>query len=217
MRPEPAQEGEFVYTLEGLPLNLTYYFRAFVQSEGRTVYGEIEQFIIGVFFGPDLAVRSNDRAQIQGSVWGLQFSRTAVIAHGHVYSSTQPLPKVENSDTTNLSARNTDGLFFSDLANLEFNTPYFYRSYLQTEDTTYYNEVDTLWIGDGWRRLDNLPENLGIWGAIGTGLDTKGYVGFGCTSPICNIPGLSTALWAFDSQEEENNQWMELNQVAESF
>lgn len=180
----PNGDGEFRDTFESVKPGEPLYVRAFAQDGARTVLAsQTQAFSLGemVAMTNTELVKVNNRITAEGRLVGWENVTARAGKHGHVYSSTNPDPKLGLAGcffTINDTSASADYTFDSVLDSLDFNTCYYIRCYAMTESDTFYSKaVKTKCVEDGWVAQSDLP------GLHADGLaavwDNRAYLGFG--------------------------------------
>lgn len=125
-----------------------YYAKCFVvDNQSNVFYSNVISFTtapaqIPVVITGDTSNVTTSTAIIQGQITDLGTANN-IISYGHVWSKTNTLPEVGNSDTTNLGSKNTTGSFFSSITNLSPNSLYYIRAYAISSEGIGYGLVKT--------------------------------------------------------------------------
>lgn len=176
----------FETTQDGLALDSVYYFKAYTQDGGRQVFSEnteVFSFTVVLQVNANSTEIFNDQAAVEGVITGLNRLRVSIDDYGHVISSTNQSPTVQNGDTTSFGARNFDGAFFSNWDSLEFNTTYYYRAYIETAGKYYYSNTAVFTVRDGWREIGKFQNPFAK--GIASVVDNKAYAGLACQQTEC--------------------------------
>ncbi len=212
---EPNPDGSFSQKLTSLDLQAIYYMKAFAvfdddRVEGqRTVYSEMAMpFSFDIFLETnDDIVVINDRAEVTGSITGLQTLGTSAQQHGFLYSDNPNALLILNEGISSVLMQgiiNDDSSFTYSIENLQFNTTYRVRTWAQTANDIYYSDqIRTFQIQDGWKQLDADPFQL-VRG-FGAVLEGNAYY-LGCSDvglEGCDQVGVNQMLYQFNP--EANN------------
>lgn len=83
---------------------------------------------------------TQETAEINGTFKNIAPSTYPITEHGHVWSKSQQLPTLENSDgNTQLGDRSSKGQFQSKLSNLDSGTKYYVRTYVSSNEKVGYH------------------------------------------------------------------------------
>jgi N-acetylneuraminic acid mutarotase len=192
--------GEFEGVFTDLRPEQTVHFRAFARVGDRTIYGAVRSYRLGEVVRVGVTEVFNDSASIAGTLAGVRVSADTVLEHGHVYSTTNPLPELGRSDctATNLGSKDADYDFKSPARNLNLNTTYYVRAYAKGRNKTFYSPAATFRVRDGWKRIPDLFPFQQAVTAVGGG---RAYVGFGCdANTACNANSLPDDWWSFSPE-----------------
>lgn len=191
-----SEIGQFSYTFLLPDADQTYYFRAFAQSGPRIIYGE------SVIFSPGLTLLvsdtdvENNQVAAELTLFGLESLNSGVDQSGITYAPVGTLPTVETSDTALAGPQRQDGSVQLILRNLDFNTSYVLRPFVQTPKATYYGRPDTLRITDGWLRVTDSP--LSLKGGIALKAANFAAIGAGCPNFACvSFSEYNPLVWQF--------------------
>lgn len=130
--------GVFESELKNLKMETIYFVRAYLQTENKTIYGEVLNFqTLRDVNLPSITTTainniSNTKAQAEGNL--LQKGNYNIIAYGHCWA-TASNPTIQNAKS-DLGSNPNIGNFLSELDMLTPNTSYFIRTYIQFENTT---------------------------------------------------------------------------------
>lgn len=136
----------FNSSLTGLTTGTTYYVRAYAINNGGTSYGAVITFTPSSANNPPVVYIANvynifvNNATSDGTITDIGSS--AVTQYGHVYSSTNNLPTV-NDNKTQLGTSNFAPpiSFTSNLSGLAGNTTYYIRAYATNSAGTAYSSA----------------------------------------------------------------------------
>ncbi|MEM0992032.1 MAG: hypothetical protein AAGI49_03305 [Bacteroidota bacterium] len=198
---------EFSISTDFIKAGTPYFYRAFARSAGRSVLGEVRMFVagqqVGVGMNTDNITVVNNEASLGGFVAGLlrNYGRSA-INHGHVYAKTDenndPTKGASDVISTEMGEIAGDRFFTSKATDLDFNTNYIVKAYVQTdEENIFYSEAFEFKIRDGWRLHSSLDLEDGIQNAIAFTRGLKAYLGIGCPN-VCDEELAVLDLFEFD-------------------
>lgn len=142
--------GKYQSTLKDLDFGKTYFIRAYATNEMGTSYGEqIEVSTLSGLAEVQMdSIMFNAANTITCYAQVLSDCDVPVTARGFCYSTTPGRPTLEDATVT--TAGKGLGLFQSTLADLEFNTTYYIRSYATNAAGTVYGIWDaSITTGDG--------------------------------------------------------------------
>ncbi len=199
----PAGNGPFQVALPARQGGVVY-FRAYAFQGERQLYAQaIQSFSLGAIV--ELAGKAeidNNSARVPGILAGLEKYGVKVQSHGHVYSAGNKLPAIGSvgCDTVDLGPGNDDGLFFSLIDSLAFNTTYYMRAFVIADGKPFYSSMaDSFRIDDGWEQIGYFPTAYKAALALADTKRSRAFAGFGCKMETdCNNSDLSDECWEFD-------------------
>ncbi len=181
-------QDTFSVLLENLLLDQTYYYQAFAEfsneniPETRKVLGSIKTFSFDItLLVKDTVIAVNDQAILSGTVSGIdQLQRN--LQHGYIFSKSEPVPTLGQVETfvlpmgpINLESNLPDTL----ITNLDLLSTYYYRAWIQTDDTIYYSRnTGVIITKDGWKRIT--PFQFPVQKASAVTVGNSAYVFMGC-------------------------------------
>lgn len=138
----------------------------------------------------------------------------SAVQYGFIYSAS-PTAELnfseigQGTDTIQKGSLSLNGKFYSEVAGLNFNTTYYFKSWAKTSSGTYYEseEKGEFRIRDGWVRSDDMPGELVY--AFGDDLEDAAYM-LGCQFDLqdCNGDVGAQALWECKPSTNGNDiQW----------
>lgn len=133
--------GDFSSTLTGLTAGTTYYVRAYVTTEMGTAYGEVLNFTTLANDRPVVITSAVSEVLAGSAVCGgnvLSDGGLAVTARGICYSSTNPIPTMDDDVTIDGTGM---GEFTTTILGLNSVTTYYIRAYATNALGTTYGEV----------------------------------------------------------------------------
>ena len=139
---------EFSYTPPDLEPNTTYFVRAFATNSTGTVYSRQEPRFTTLSERKRPTVETGAATQLTSSTATLNGNlldignEIGVTQHGHIWSSTQSVPTLDNTnEMTKLGELKQTTSFTSSLTALKPGTKYFYCAYATNAHGTGYGEV----------------------------------------------------------------------------
>ncbi|AEE53635.1 MAG TPA: hypothetical protein PLC89_15400 [Haliscomenobacter sp.] len=209
-------QGDFSDTLSNLdPGKKVYYVRAYALTESRMSYGSVESFAFNFSVQTDTIVsKFNNEATLSAILFGLKALKDTIIDRGHILARDTGNLYLDKPyfKKTSLKSSNDDGVFYSTFKNLAFNTLYYTKAYVQTQDKriVYSDKILPLKMADGWLRVSNLP--AGRAHLIGGNLSNSGYVSLGCADEDCLLTrfGSMRTTFRFDPLMDTLGQWTEV-------
>ncbi|MEM9885354.1 MAG: hypothetical protein AAF849_05620 [Bacteroidota bacterium] len=203
-----------------------YFYRAFAQFGERTVLGEVRMFVTGervaVGMNEDNVALTNNEAELGGFIAGLinNYGRSAS-NHGHVYAKTSensdPLIGEANVLSTDMGEIAGDRFFTSTLTDLDFNTDYTVKAFVQTdEQTTFYSQAISFRIRDGWQLHSTLALDEGIQGAVANVWNDKAYIGIGCPA-LCDDELAILEVFEFDPSQGKREEIKSFSELPAAF
>lgn len=216
-------QGDFSDTLSNLNSEQTLYsIKAYAVVDGRPIYGSLERFSFNFVVQIDTVSINNNEATLSAFLYGLEALRDTVIDHGHIIAKDTANLYLNKTflKKTSLKGSNDDGLFASEFNNLDFNTTYYGKAYVQTRDGqfVYSKKVLEFRVKDGWlpvksARRSLMLDNQGnmahlVSGAIGN----SGFVGVACIDESCLIAGVGTTrrAYRFEVERDTMGKWTEI-------
>lgn len=184
--PGSADQGgvkEFTWSSTSLSLDSAYYFKAYAILKDRKVYGQSRVFFWGTTASILNIEVNNDSASVEVRVANLQNRGVTVTDYGVVYSSSSGQPFLGVDVFVPIGSISDDRTITIPVRPLEFNTDYYFRPYLKTNAMTYYGDVVTKRVEDGWKLISNPGQSMTR--ATATTLNGAAYLGFFCTGPPC--------------------------------
>ncbi len=135
----------FNSSLTGLSANTTYYVRAYAVNSAGTTYGGVVSFTTGAPANNPASVTTDSVRQItlnSATAYGniTSIGNSTVTQYGHVWSSTNMVPTI-NDSKTQLGSANAPTIFNSSLTGLSVNTSYYVRAYAVNNGGTTYGAV----------------------------------------------------------------------------
>jgi hypothetical protein len=137
----------FNSSITGLQSNTLYYVRAYATNNGGTTYSGVVTFTTGAPPNNPASVTTDSIRQITinaATAYGAitSIGNSAVTQYGHVWSSTNNTPTI-NDNKTQLGAANAPTSFNSSLTGLTTGTTYYVRAYAINNGGTSYGAVVT--------------------------------------------------------------------------
>jgi len=136
-----GEAGVFAATIEGLQSQHVYYIRAYATNDFGTVYSD--QIVIQTLSQlPTLKTNSpvvntvTGKVTVSGQI--IDQGKSAIIAKGFCYSSTNAVPTVSNGTIVNVGA--TD-VFNTEISGLKGETTYYIRAYARNSEGISYGEI----------------------------------------------------------------------------
>jgi hypothetical protein len=200
--------GPFVAQIDGLIPHQTYYFRAYAKNGFGTVYSSNQLIIQTKSQLPSLSTNLPIVNNSQGTVvLGGQIQdqgKSAIIAKGVCYSSTNPTPTLANGTLVNIGVNET---FSAELSGLRGETTYYVRAYAKNSEGESYGEIVTFstpQIFNGG--LPPFPETTPLEASSAYFMiGNRFYLLGGDMGP--NYTG---KLWRYDKEASSGNAWREL-------
>lgn len=140
--PAPAT---YTSSLSNLSAGTVYYVRAYAVNTGGTVYGNVVTFTTLSNFLPSVTTNTISSISVSSATAGGSITNpgsTPISQYGHVWSSTNNLPTL-NDSKTQLGAANAAINFNSQLTGLSVGTTYYVRAYATNNGGISYGAVVT--------------------------------------------------------------------------
>jgi hypothetical protein len=127
----------FYAKITELQTGVQYYFRAYAKSNQQAYGPIIPVFLKTINIGKNTLEQTNDTSVLIETE--INFTDVSIIQHGHCYSK-YPNPDINGLHTELGILHNNENSFSSYMKDLERDEKYYFRGYIQTNDTIMYSD-----------------------------------------------------------------------------
>ena len=180
-----------------------YYVRSFIEYNKGRVLGQVFPFELRPFrliIDEEQLGVSNDSIILSSFLAATSDDYDGVLEHGHIVSES-PDPTLDTPGALidsfgNKPNTDQNGFVINSVIIANFNTKYFVRSYVVTDEETVYSRTLQVETGGGWKRVESIEYPAFAFG-IGEAIGDNGFIGMGA-----EFGGDEYALWKIEPDGE---------------